>query len=69
MSPFIDTVTDFENGVDLKTIQSRFVEGVQTGDKSRMLVWAGSAVSLMEANLPARVGLVLSMSNIKFTSE
>jgi nitronate monooxygenase len=33
-----DTVIEFENGVDVDTIRKRFVDGVQAGDKSRMLV-------------------------------
>lgn len=52
---FVDTVIEFENGVDVDTIRKRFVDGVQAGDKSRMLVWAGSGVGLMKNIMPAQV--------------
>jgi len=51
-----DTTIDFDNGVDLTTIQAKFLKAVQGGEKSRMLVWAGSGVGLMRSTMPAQVG-------------
>lgn len=42
----------------MDTIRERFVDGTEAGDKSRMLVWAGSGVGLMRDILPARVRLL-----------
>jgi len=49
-----DTVIDFENGVDVTTIRKRFADGMEAGDSSRMLVWAGSGVGLMKEVVPAQ---------------
>jgi len=55
LSSSVDTVIDFENGVDVDIIRKRFADGVQTGEKSRFLVWAGSGVGLMKNTIPAQV--------------
>ncbi|KAF9523055.1 Nitronate monooxygenase-domain-containing protein [Crepidotus variabilis] len=42
-----DTVVDYENGLEIDTLRSRFAEGVKSGNSARMVVWAGSGVGLM----------------------
>ncbi|TFK39340.1 2-nitropropane dioxygenase [Crucibulum laeve] len=48
------TVDDYENGVDIEIIRSKFTEAVQNDDPSRMLIWAGSGVGLMHRIQPAK---------------
>ncbi|KAJ3786520.1 2-nitropropane dioxygenase [Lentinula aff. detonsa] len=49
-----DTVSDFEQGVSLELIQSKFKEGTRTQDRRRFLVWAGTGVGLMNRIMPAK---------------
>ncbi|KAJ3888773.1 2-nitropropane dioxygenase [Lentinula edodes] len=49
-----DTVSDFEQGVSLELIQSKFKEGIQNQDHKRFLVWAGTGVGLMNHTMPAK---------------
>jgi len=44
---FNDTVKDDDNGVSIDEVKKNFAEGVAKGDANRMLVWAGTGVSLM----------------------
>lgn len=48
------TVEDFEKGVDIETLRSRYVEGVRKGDTDRIVVWAGAGVGLMNKIQPAK---------------
>ncbi|TFK51682.1 2-nitropropane dioxygenase [Heliocybe sulcata] len=41
------TVKDLEAGVPIEDVQQAFSQAVQNGDPNRMLVWAGTGVSLM----------------------
>ncbi|KZT27775.1 NPD-domain-containing protein [Neolentinus lepideus HHB14362 ss-1] len=41
------TVRDVEAGVPIEDVQRAFRQGVEDGDPSRMLIWAGTGVSLM----------------------
>ncbi|KAJ3745563.1 2-nitropropane dioxygenase [Lentinula detonsa] len=50
----LDTVSDFEQGVSLELIQSKFKEGTRTQDRRRFLVWAGTGVGLMNRIMPAK---------------
>ncbi|KAF8825961.1 hypothetical protein HHX47_DHR6000744 [Lentinula edodes] len=50
-----DTVSDFEQGISLELIQSKFKEGIQNQDHKRFLVWAGTGVGLMSRTMPAKV--------------
>ncbi|KAJ3809113.1 NPD-domain-containing protein [Lentinula lateritia] len=49
-----DTVSDFEQGVSLELIQSKFKEGIQNQDHKRFLVWAGTGVGSMNRTMPAK---------------
>ncbi|GAW10001.1 2-nitropropane dioxygenase [Lentinula edodes] len=49
-----DTVSDFEQGISLELIQSKFREGIQNQDHKRFLVWAGTGVGLMSRTMPAK---------------
>jgi len=48
------TVEEFEKGVGMEDVRSRFAEAVRKGDPDRMLVWAGTGVGLMHAIKPAK---------------
>ncbi|KAJ3923062.1 hypothetical protein F5877DRAFT_74658 [Lentinula edodes] len=50
----LDTVSDFEQGISLELIQSKFKEGIQNQDHKRFLVWAGTGVGLMSRTMPAK---------------
>jgi nitronate monooxygenase len=43
--------------VDLKTLRSKYAEGMQNEDTDRIVVWAGAGVGLMNRIQPAKVGL------------
>ncbi|KAM6496885.1 2-nitropropane dioxygenase [Amanita muscaria] len=49
------TVEDFEKGESMDKIRPKFLEGVQKGDRERMLVWAGTGVGLMNNVQPAKI--------------
>jgi len=49
-----DIVIDFENGDDVDIVRKKFEDGAQAGEKSRMLVWAGSGVGIMKNIVPAQ---------------
>ena len=53
--PCLDTVEDFENGVDIETLRARYGEGKRNNDVNRIVVWAGAGVGLMNRIQPARV--------------
>ncbi|KAF7356789.1 CBM1 domain-containing protein [Mycena venus] len=36
------TVEDFENGLDIEALKSKFQEGVKNQDMDRMIIWAGT---------------------------
>lgn len=46
---------DFEKGVDIETLRSRYAEGMRNEDPDRIVVWAGSGVGLMDKIQPAKV--------------
>lgn len=52
----IDTVKDFENGVDIDTLREKTSLATKAGDANRMVIWAGASVGLVNKVLPARVG-------------
>jgi nitronate monooxygenase len=52
---FNDTVKDDDNGVSIDEVKKNFAEGVAKGDANRMLVWAGTGVSLMTEVKDAKV--------------
>lgn len=49
------TVEDFEKGLPIEELRSKFMEGVHKGDPDRMVVWAGTGVGLMNTIQPAKV--------------
>ena len=49
---------DFEKGVEIETLRSKYAEGVQKEDTDRIVVWAGTGVGLMNKVQPAKVSLV-----------
>ena len=56
--PCIDTVEDFRNGVDIKTLRARYAEGEGKDDLNRIVVWAGAGVGLMKKIQPAQVSYI-----------
>ena len=52
---FNDTVRDDDNDVDIKIVQTKFLEAVKKEDSKRMLIWAGTGVSEMNEIKEARV--------------
>jgi len=48
------TVEDFEKGVSMENVGAKFAEAVRLNDPDRMLVWAGTSVSLMDGIKPAK---------------
>ncbi|KDR67931.1 hypothetical protein GALMADRAFT_257419 [Galerina marginata CBS 339.88] len=48
------TVDEYERGEDLSTIREKFANGVQADDSNRIVIWAGSAVGLMNKVMPAQ---------------
>lgn len=55
------TVKDFDDGVDISILRSKFKEATAVGDSERMLIWAGAGVGLINSLLPARVSLLFSI--------
>lgn len=49
------TVEDVDAGMDMKEAKRKFLDGVRSGDHSRMLVWAGEGVALMDEVKGAKV--------------
>lgn len=49
------TVEDADAGVDMEEVKQKFLEGARSGDHSRMLVWAGEGVALMNEVQGAKV--------------
>ncbi|KAL0953411.1 hypothetical protein HGRIS_004648 [Hohenbuehelia grisea] len=49
-----ETVEDYDNGRDHSELRQNFDEAMRQGDQSRMLVWAGTGVGLMNEILPAK---------------
>ncbi|KAJ7453919.1 2-nitropropane dioxygenase [Mycena galericulata] len=47
------TVEDFEKGVDIETLKSKFNEGVKNQDTDRIIVWAGTGVGQMNGTQTA----------------
>jgi len=48
------TVDDFDAGVDKDIIKTKFLESSQRQDPARMLVWAGTGVTLISQVQPAK---------------
>ncbi|KAJ7763693.1 2-nitropropane dioxygenase [Mycena olivaceomarginata] len=48
------TVKDFEKGLDLGALKSKFQEGVKNQDIDRLIVWAGTGVGQMNQTQPAK---------------
>ncbi|PPQ65882.1 hypothetical protein CVT24_011213 [Panaeolus cyanescens] len=49
-----DTVKDFEDGVDIETLREKTSVAQKAGDASRMVIWAGTGVGLVNQVLPAQ---------------
>ncbi|KAJ7695146.1 2-nitropropane dioxygenase [Mycena rosella] len=48
------TVNDFEGGVYIETLKTKFKEGVKNQDTDRMIVWAGTGVGQMGGTQSAK---------------
>ncbi|KAJ7208470.1 NPD-domain-containing protein [Mycena rebaudengoi] len=48
------TVDDFEKGVDMEILKSKFTEGVKKQDTDRITVWAGTGVGQMSQTQTAK---------------
>ncbi|KAJ6581283.1 2-nitropropane dioxygenase [Mycena capillaripes] len=48
------TVEDFDNGIDMEVLRSKFQEGVTNQDVNRMIVWAGTGVGQMKQTQSAK---------------
>jgi nitronate monooxygenase len=55
----LDTVEDFNNGVDIEILRTRYAEGRRQNDVHRIVVWAGAGVGLMNTIQPAQVSLLI----------
>jgi hypothetical protein len=51
----IASVDDYEKGEDMDLLKQKYAESVERGETDRILVWAGSAVGLMDQVKPAWV--------------
>ncbi|KAF9530158.1 hypothetical protein CPB83DRAFT_851081 [Crepidotus variabilis] len=51
---YLGNVIDYESGVGINTLRSRYKGGVKIGDPAREIVWAGSGVGLMKSIKPAQ---------------
>lgn len=51
----VETVDEFEKGVDITVIRQEYAEATAQGDMDRLVVWAGAGVSAMNKILPAKV--------------
>lgn len=49
-----DTVDDYTRGEDIAVIRAKFQQALKTNDPSRIVVWAGSSVGLMNKVQPAK---------------
>ena len=54
---------DFDKGVDIDILRSRYAEGARNGDVDRVAIWAGAGVGLMSKVQQAKVRLQAFMSN------
>ncbi|KAF9457191.1 2-nitropropane dioxygenase [Collybia nuda] len=48
------TVEDFEKGVDVDVVRSRYHEGAKRNDPDRIVIWAGAGVGMMDKIQPAK---------------
>jgi len=49
-----NTVEDFEKGVDIEILKSKFREGVKNQDTDRMIIWSGTGVGQMKTTQTAK---------------
>jgi len=47
-------VEDFENGVKIEALKSKFQDGIKNRDIDRMIVWAGTGVGQMKQTQSAK---------------
>jgi hypothetical protein len=57
-------VDDYEQGVDVQVLRSKFQEAARQNDMSRAIVWAGAAVGEMKDLKPAKVSSVFHQMKI-----
>jgi nitronate monooxygenase len=50
-------VEDFEKGIDVEVLRSRYHEGAKSDDPDRIVVWAGAGVGMMDKIQPAKVSI------------
>jgi len=53
-------VDDFEQGVDINTLQSNFTQSKQRADPNGLVIWAGTGIGLLNMTQPAKVSIIMN---------